>query len=142
MLQISFFIPPEAIPGRIGMLLTLFLCMINTLNSVARDMPKASGATTALVDWIIACLVFIIFAIVEYASLLVISRHNKRLDEERAESSRGLPEQAAVKRASGKHLDKISVHVLPIVFLIFSVIFWGVGREQPRDNPKDYPCME
>ena len=38
---VSYFIPPEIVPGRMGMLITLFLILINSYNSV--DAPPDRG---------------------------------------------------------------------------------------------------
>ena len=38
---VSYFIPPDIVPGRMGMLITLFLILINSYNSV--DAPPDRG---------------------------------------------------------------------------------------------------
>ena len=44
--QVSFMVPKDAIPGRLGLLLTLFLCAINTLIATQRSAPKSGGTMT------------------------------------------------------------------------------------------------
>lgn len=39
--MVSYFIPPDIVPGRMGMLITLFLILINSYNSV--DAPTDRG---------------------------------------------------------------------------------------------------
>ena len=143
--QISFLIPPEAIPGRLGLLLTLFLCLINTLNSVARETPKASGATTALADWIISCKVFVLAAILEYAFLLFMGRRSslrKKRTIAAADIERGMKPGLAAKKWSDQTLDKVAATLLPVSFIAYSLIFRGVDRPQPSDNMSDVPpCL-
>ena len=52
--QISFVVHPEMVPGRLGLIITLFLCMTNTLNSVAKSAPN-SGSVSKIVSWMLAC---------------------------------------------------------------------------------------
>ncbi len=40
---ISFVVPPEVIPGRMALLITLFLVLVNIFNSVTTNTPKAEG---------------------------------------------------------------------------------------------------
>ena len=142
--QISFLIPPEAIPGRLGLLLTLFLCLVNTLNSVARETPKASGATTALADWIISCKVFVLAAILEYAVLLFMGRRaslrkKRTIAAAASDIERGMKPGLAAKKWSDQTLDKVAATILPVAFIAYSLIFWGVDRQQPSDNTSDVP---
>ena len=46
--QMSFVVPRDAIPGRLAMLLTLFLCMVNTLNNACNNSPRAAGPTALI----------------------------------------------------------------------------------------------
>ena len=79
-LQISFLIPPNKIPGRVALLITISLCMFNTLNSVARDVPPTDKNPTALVRWIIGCLLFILSAMCEYGFLLLLRQSKSTND--------------------------------------------------------------
>ena len=40
---ISFMVPPDVIPGRLTLLITLFLVLVNIFNSVTTNTPKAEG---------------------------------------------------------------------------------------------------
>lgn len=40
---ISFVVPPDVIPGRMALLITLFLVLVNIFNSVTTNTPKAEG---------------------------------------------------------------------------------------------------
>ena len=40
---ISFVVPPDVIPGRMALLITLFLVLVNIFNTVTSNTPKAEG---------------------------------------------------------------------------------------------------
>ena len=40
---ISFVVPPDVIPGRMALLITLFLVLVNIFNTVTTNTPKAEG---------------------------------------------------------------------------------------------------
>ena len=40
---ISFVVPPDVIPGRMALLVTLFLVLVNIFNTVTSNTPKAEG---------------------------------------------------------------------------------------------------
>ena len=40
---ISFVVPPDVIPGRMSLLITLFLVLVNIFNTVTTNTPKAEG---------------------------------------------------------------------------------------------------
>ena len=52
---VSFFIPPEVYPGRMGMLVVLILVMVNILLKVLETSPYKSGIC-GLVQWVFICL--------------------------------------------------------------------------------------
>lgn len=71
---ISFFITPGQVSGRMGMLVTLYLILINTYNSI--DAPKSRGFS--FVDfWFLGCQFPIAFAIIQYGTLLAWTKFQK-----------------------------------------------------------------
>merc|ERR1719320_1777323 len=66
---ISFLIPMDVIPGRMALLVTLFLVLVNIFNNVTTNTPKAEGLT-AIEAWMLACILFVFGALVEYAAIL------------------------------------------------------------------------
>ena len=42
---ISFVVPPDIIPGRMALLVTLFLVLVNIFNTVTTNTPKAEGVS-------------------------------------------------------------------------------------------------
>ena len=71
--QISYFIKPEAVPGRMGMLVTIFLTQTGIYGSV--DAPKFRGFGL-LEIWYIGMQVPILTAILEYGFLLIAIKYN------------------------------------------------------------------
>ena len=59
---ISFLVPPESVPGRMTILVTVFLCLVNIFNSITNDIPKANGLT-AIETFIIICIMFVFGAL-------------------------------------------------------------------------------
>ena len=79
---ISFLIKPDAVPGRIGLLLTLLLMMINLSNTVSHTSP-VSGRLNPLLAWIQTSIAFVFFALVEYASILYKAKFGGRKTQTR-----------------------------------------------------------
>ena len=61
---ISFLIPMEVVPGRMSLLVTLSLVLVNIFNTVTTNTPKAEGLT-AIEAWMLACILFVFGALVE-----------------------------------------------------------------------------
>ena len=61
---ISFLIPSDVIPGRMALLVTLFLVLVNIFNTVTTNTPKAEGLT-AIEAWMLACILFVFGALIE-----------------------------------------------------------------------------
>ena len=59
----SFVVPPDIIPGRMALLVTLFLVLVNIFNTVTTNTPKAEGLT-AIEIWMLSCLLFVFGALV------------------------------------------------------------------------------
>ena len=66
---ISFLIPFDVIPGRMTLLVTLFLVLVNIFNAITTNSPKAEGLT-AIEVWMLVCILFVFGALVEYAFIL------------------------------------------------------------------------
>ena len=66
---VSFLIPPEVVPGRMALLVTLFLVLINIFNTITNISPNTEGMT-AIASWMIACMFFVFGALMAYSSIL------------------------------------------------------------------------
>jgi len=76
---ISFIVPPEVVPGRMALLVTLFLVLVNIFNSVTGNAPKAEGLT-AVETWVVSCIIHVFGVLAEYALILKIIQSEKRRD--------------------------------------------------------------
>ena len=61
---ISFVVPPDVIPGRMALLVTLFLVLVNIFNTVTTNTPKAEGSYCKTI-----CNYFLFFRIDRYRGL-------------------------------------------------------------------------
>ena len=75
---ISFSVSVDAVPGRLGLLLTLLLMTINMNNSAAQAIPT-SEKICPLIVWILLSMGFISFALFEYFTLLLLVRYGKQV---------------------------------------------------------------
>ena len=71
-------IDPEVIPGRMMLLITLFLVVINIFNNLSSNSPSSSGFN-AVSAWMFSCLVFVFGALVAYAGILLKQRMIKQV---------------------------------------------------------------
>ena len=117
----SYVVPSAAIPARMGILLTLSLCLINTLNSAIRTSPKSGGGPNAHVKWILTCLIFITIPVIEYSWILLRTKFKKD-----AVNPKKQEQQLKSEDDRHKKLDKLMLIVSPLAFITFSIIFWNV----------------
>ena len=75
---ISFSVNVEAVPGRLGLLLTLLLMTINLNNSAAQTIPS-SEKICPLIIWIQLSMSFICLALVEYFVILLMLRFGRKV---------------------------------------------------------------
>ena len=65
----SFLVPPEVYPGRIALLLTVILALINLLVGIMNDMPYSENINM-LEIWMLSCIGFVALAIIIYGLIL------------------------------------------------------------------------
>jgi len=139
---VSFLIPPEVVPGRMALLVTLFLVLTNIFNTITNVSPNVEGMT-AIASWMIACMFFVFLALLEYATILyfqLIRRkfqlvkkrknltviHNKdcflyqgsELNKRKDEIS-GIEQSQRLAKT-----DTIFMYVFPVTFIVFNVFYW------------------
>ena len=68
--QISFVIPQEVVPGRMGLLITLLLVLVNLFISITANSPNTDSLTWISV-WVMACIIFVQVAVMEYGCILL-----------------------------------------------------------------------
>ena len=69
---ISFLVPPESVPGRMTILVTVFLVLVNIFNSITSNIPRADGLT-AIESFVIICIVFVFGALIGRSILVYLS---------------------------------------------------------------------
>ena len=110
-LQVSFMIPPEIIPGRMALLITLILCLVNIFMSVTTSSPNAN-TISSIGSWIIFCIIFVHLGLLEYGIILFLKycQMTKYSDE--------------YEKTLFKRVDLISLTAALFTFIVFNVIFW------------------
>ena len=104
------------IPGRLGLLVTLSLCIMNTLNSVAVSTPKSDSSTTALIKWIMICLANIELQMVVYSWILLSEYRGRKIKSEKT----GMEFKGRIHP-----LDKLMMVLSPMGFCVTATIFWA-----------------
>ena len=146
----SFIVKPDAIPGRMMLLLNIFLILIILMNDVKEAAPD-SNHFNEIDLYLGVCTIHVFGAILEYAFLLFIM---KKLDLEwkngqkkdvsahvnkvhvlsieglnalnKKDSKRSKPKQTAnnISITLFFNLDWISLFIFPISFSIFNAFYW------------------
>jgi len=74
---VSFLIKPEVVPGRMALLVTLFLVLINIFNSV-REQAPISARLNAVDLYLVVCVFFVFSALMEYAAILLLLKKRRK----------------------------------------------------------------
>lgn len=83
---ISFLIPPESVPGRSGLLVTLIL-VLTTFHLHELDQSPLISSITPLLIWSELCLAFVFLAFLEYSCILFWVRFsNNRINKTKGRS--------------------------------------------------------
>ena len=143
---ISFLVPPDIVPGRMTLLVTVFLVLVNIFNTITTSIPKAEGLT-AIEAWVIVCVLFVFGALIEYAGLLLKmklattrscsagSRHGSMLlngngggggppTTSEKDLMRSISRRRQRQDQSHARLDILFLLLFPLFFLVFNVIYW------------------
>ena len=120
----SFLIPPDVVPGRMAMLITLFLVLINIFNIVTTNSPNVEGMT-AIAAWMIVCIMFVFGALAGYSYLL----WKKKKSCLKRKRLRKISEDEVKLRTKRKEefrsmVDDMFLVVFPLLFAIFNMIYW------------------
>lgn len=128
---ISFLMPIDG-GERAGLLVTLFLVLVSMFLSVVSTAPRAQFLT-AMEIWLVSCLVFVFLAVMEYGfNLRLMNKsHNKKLSHS-PKNMLGISldststDRSSLNKKNKKiqALDKISIVVLPVLFIILNILFW------------------
>ena len=111
---LSFFIQPDTVPGRMGMLITLYLIQINIYNSVKA--PPKRGFS-AIEIWFVGIQAPILLAVLEYGGLLALKKFqpNQQVEIMGIHTS---------KEQLFKYVDLFTFCLSIIYLLTFNAWFW------------------
>ena len=128
---VSFIINPEVVPGRIGLLVTIFLVLVNIFNRVQSKAP-VSMSLNAVDLYLIVSIGHVFLALSEYAIVLFLAKHGKGA---KPGVRKYLARQNYFKRTSKRSielkenmywkLDEISLIIFPFCFTIFNIAYIG-----------------
>jgi len=100
---LSLFINPEAIPGRVSMVMMTLLTLMAMFSGIRQSTPKVSYVSM-LDIWMVMCIFFIFLVLIEFAVVTSLIRRHQKSNAER--------------------IEKLGTIVLPILFGIFNIIYW------------------
>ena len=112
-LQISYVIPQEVIPGRIALLVTILLCMTNIFINVTSKSPNTKSINS-ISAWIMACVFFVYSALLEYGCILLYKYLTRSFNV------------ALSAKKFLTHVDLVCLSISFCSFIVFNLIFWSV----------------
>ena len=134
----SFIINPSVIPGRIGVLITTFLCLINIFNGVKEHAP-VSSSLNAMDVYVLVCIGQVFLALAEYAVVILVE-DNKRKSESQPNSSIKIKtssvqdqrtetsnEKGQAHSLMRNTFDTISLFLFPFFFTLFNIVYWVIS---------------
>ena len=126
----SFLIPPSCFPGRMGILVTIVLFIINVMTSTMQESPESNGLN-AMNCWFLICLILVALASLEYAILLFFMRFPDtkiHMDSSRTTNTPPknvkLEAKSYLSRYDGSHIDFCSILIFPPLFLIIAITYF------------------
>ena len=134
----SFLIPPTIVPGRMALLITLLLVLINFYGTIIQNQPP-SQKPTALVMWTLVCGMFVFGALLAYSVLLYKlfkTKGPKDCNQRRHQTKQEFEKLIEQNLANS---DKLFLIIFPSLFAIFNLIYWPlVLHQKPFDHqPSD-----
>ena len=127
---ISFLIPPTCYPGRISLLVTIVLCLINIMTSLMQQSPESNGLN-AMNCWFLICLVFVAIASLEYSILLYFMRFKitQQDEKEKVVQVATKDNMSDVKTPFSNYanlIDYYSLLSIPVLFMLTIFIYFLV----------------
>ena len=110
-------IPPDIIPGRMALLITLILCLVNIFMSVTTSSPNAD-TISSIGSWIIFCIIFVHYCLLEYGTILFMKYcHWPKYSAE-------------YQKTLFKRVDLISLTAGLFIFIVFNIVFWYYSKSE------------
>ena len=127
---VSFVIPPDVVPGRMTLLITLILVLVNMFGTVLEKRPPTK--VTVLDIWMIGCLIFVSGALMAYAVLLLHQRfffvNNKISTVKTVQPADNKFEDSRNSKDTNyyKEWDQYLLIGFPLSVIIFNCIYWPI----------------
>ncbi|CEF68379.1 GluClalpha [Strongyloides ratti] len=140
---ISFYLDPNAVPGRVTLGTVTLLTLIANANGINSKLPPVSYIK-AIDVWILFCILFLFTSLIEFAVTcflynriptytLVDEVENNYTNSRVIQSNSNELKIKILDKFSGnkaKKIDCISRIIFPIFFLFFNITFWTYYSEQ------------
>ena len=137
---VSFILNPNNVPGRMGLLVTAFLTLINIFIGVRNSSPPSSGLN-AISIFLVVCIGHVFAAFLEYACVLIIfgqgvasrqlgTAHPDQLRIDSTEESEAITDrnksnmQLCGKKLANNVIDCMSLILFPTTFAIFVTVYF------------------
>ena len=111
-------ISPDVIPGRMALLITILLVLVNLFGSVIRIQPPHTAEPSALDIWFIACIIFVCGALFSYAALLFI-QHSLRSRKKISTTSNSPKKDQSKNKNEQSNWDRNCLICFPLTFVLF-----------------------
>ena len=119
---ISFLIPVDRVPGRMSLLILIFLLLINTSIAVRAESPSVKGVT-ALDIWLLSCMGFVALSLMEYAGLLWL-RYGTFQSLIKSITLPGMDEAKQKCDLTCYKADFYSIIGFPLMWGLFNLVYW------------------
>ena len=123
---VSFLIKPEIVPGRMGLLVTIFLVLINIFNGVKSYSP-VSASLNAVDIYLVGCIGQVFLVLSEYA--IVLSKEKFPFARKSTNSTCSENDETTKAWFDNKYsknkLDTVSILLFPVIFIVFNAIYWA-----------------
>jgi len=146
----SFIIPPQVVAGRMGLLITILLCLVNIFNVVNNNSPsvkvnynnviktptsQGSKGVTALSVWLLSCIFFVFSAVMAYTCILsknLVLYVKIRLGLIRPRKVIHHQKKGRLERRDSiiedeqfyRFADVVLIIIFPLCFLFFNCLYW------------------
>ena len=140
---ISFVLPVEAIPGRITLLVTLLLVLVNIFNTSVDHQPLSDTITAGsgnlkimihsisiinlnfqnFTAWILTCIYFVFGALLAYAGLLYVKFWGADADSIKV-TPRGMVKEKITMEQRLKMINMRFLVLFILLFLLFNLLYW------------------
>merc|ERR1711997_1329224 len=117
---LSLFVPPESVPGRVGMGMTTLLTLTAMFSSVRQNVPRVSYVS--LLDiWMLVCMIFVFSCILEFIVVTSLSKFGQKKRGERTPDLKYYEHQQQLQK-----FELVSKIMLPVLFVLFNSIYWPI----------------